>query len=80
MVAQVLWTDVLSTQSTSEPDVVKGINESMRVIWRPAQFNQAIRARENQESVTLEQRKCVAVAGASELIDVRCGVSIGEAS
>lgn len=29
MLAQVLWTDVLSTQSTSEPEVVKGIKESM---------------------------------------------------
>ena len=33
MVAEVLWTDVLSTQSTSEPDVVKGINESMIRIY-----------------------------------------------
>jgi hypothetical protein len=27
--AQVLWTDVLSTQSTREPDVVNGMSESM---------------------------------------------------
>lgn len=27
--AQVLGTDVLSTQSTSEPDVVNGMSESM---------------------------------------------------
>ena len=29
VIGQVLKTDVLSTQSTSEPDVVKGISESM---------------------------------------------------
>lgn len=29
--ARGLWADVLSTQSTREPDVVKGIKESMTV-------------------------------------------------
>ena len=30
LVLEVLRTDVLSTQSTSDPDVVNGINESIR--------------------------------------------------
>ena len=31
MLAQVLWTDVLSTQSTRDPEVVNGIRESMSI-------------------------------------------------
>ena len=30
--ARGLWADVLSTQSTREPDVVKGIKESMMMV------------------------------------------------